>query len=202
MEKERELITSITILNYIDRVKLSEARRVRYYEKGKKLPERCKKGLGTKYTWVKVKTKYLLYDMSTNKPVIANPRSQGTPKIKMIRGQDFYSGFGHYSERITIVNAIKDFFEKDFSKIKKIKTYPLEVEFQYHDLLKTDNTGDTKMQSDLDNKRFAYEKCSLDLLKKLNKIVDDNLLYIRKLSSEFIPVELKDRKLVINIYKY
>ena len=92
-------------------------------------------------------------------------------------------------------------------KAFKKEDYPLYVEFVYFDVFNDSHSGsgaNRKIQSqDLDNLRFAYEKCSQDLLTRMRKIVDDKLTFIRKISSEFIIVDdPEDRQLYIRFFRY
>jgi hypothetical protein len=204
--KER-LIQETIIYKYINRTKLSDSRRATYYEQGKTIPKKYQDK--TKYHFKEKASKIVIFDIETNQPVIKNTKTVGTERTIPIKGNNFYSGFSHNSIRIAVVESIKGDFLKCFNKINKfdLTDYPIEVEFIYFDQLNVKTTGKIgkkKVQSqDIDNLRFAYEKCSLDLLTRLGKIVDDKLTFIRKISSEFIPVEnIEDRQLYIRFYKY
>jgi len=197
-----KIICEIIVPNYIDKIQFSAARKAKYFIKDKtKIADKYLNSIGTKYEWKNVKGKTLLHDMS-GELILSNPKAVGTPSIKPIKGNDFYSGFATPHQRIKIVETIKTSFTKHFNKIKKFNNYPLFVEFTYFDVMNFTNTKTGKKTQDLDNKRFAYEKCSLDLLKRLKKITDDDLRYVRKLSSEFIEVKSEERKLIVTFYNY
>ncbi len=197
-----KIICEIVVPNYVNKVQFSAARKAKYFIKDKtKIADKYLNGVGTNYFWKTVKGKTLLHT-SKGELVIANPKAVGTPSIKPIKGNDFYSGFASIHQRMKIVETIKTSFTKQFNKIKKFNKYPLYVEFIYFDILEETKIKSSSKVQDLDNSRFAYEKCSLDLLKKLKKITDDNLNFVRKLSSEFIPVQPNERKLIVTFYNY
>jgi hypothetical protein len=201
-------LLELTIPDFINKVEYSKARRPKYYDLAKKTPKLTKKlekGIINKeYEYRVLNNKKLLYSTKTNELVISNPKAVGTPNIKPIKGNDFYSGFATSHQRIKVVTTIKNNFTTYFKNIKPSIKYPLFIEFIYFDNMQFVNNDEGKHSQDLDNLRFAYEKCSLDLFKQLKKIVDDDLRYIRKLSSEFIPIDLsKDkRKIIIAFYEY
>jgi hypothetical protein len=193
------LITQVDIPQYITRVKIANARRPRYYEKGssKKIPKKYSNKKNFDFIPVKVGKRicYYLADLSDNSPVLANPKVAGKPKMMKIRGNDFYSGFGNPAMRSNVVNLIKEGLSPYFKDMDPIKAadYPLYLEFTYYDTIEE--------SQDLDNKRYAYEKCILDLLQKEGRIVNDNVKYIVKLSSEFVAVESEeDRCLVVKFW--
>jgi hypothetical protein len=197
-------VFKIQVNDFIDKVKLSNKQRPKYYMQGGKIPKRYLTKIGeNKLGFVKYKTqkKLILLDLQTMEPILANPKRAGEAKFIPIKGNDFYSGFSHHSVRTTVVDAIKGNFLKDFSKIKKInqKEFPLYIEFEIFDVIPFENI---KKIQDLDNKCFPYVKCGLDLMTRLGKIPDDNLLYIRKVSYEVIPCKVSERKIVITGYKY
>lgn len=193
------LIHTVDIPLYITRVKIANSRRPKYYEKGssKKVPKKYSNNKKFDFIPVKVgkRIRYYLADLSDNSPILANPKVAGTPKFMKIRGNDFYSGFGNPAMRSTVVNLIKEGLIPHFREMDPIiaADYPLYIEFTYFDIIEE--------SQDLDNKRYAYEKCILDLLQKEKKIVNDNVQYITKLSSEFVAVESEeDRCLVVKFW--
>jgi hypothetical protein len=203
--KER-LLQETIIYKYINRTKLADARRATYYEKGKTIP---KKYQTSNYEFRLKSSKLVIFDKKTNLPVIKNTQTVGTERTIPIKGNNFYAGFASEFTRLKVVESIKGDFLKYFNKLKKFNLldYPLRVEFVYFDEMNDKTTGkkgNKKIQSqDIDNLRFAYEKCSLDLLTRLGKIVDDKLTFIRKISSEFIPItNPEERQLYIRFWKY
>lgn len=204
---KEELIQETIVYKYINRTKLADARRATYYEKGKTIPKKYQDT--TKYHFKHKGSKLVIFDISTNEPVIKNTKTAGKERTIPIKGNDFYAGFASSFTRIKVVESIKGDFLKYFNKLKEFKSsdYPIRIEFIYFDLFNEKTIGKgihKKNQSqDLDNLRFAYEKCSLDLLTRLGKIVDDKLTFIRKISSEFIPIkDPEDRQLYIRFWKY
>lgn len=200
---------TIEVPNFITQVQLSAARKPIYYElKGRHaIPDSKSKHIHpngkSKFVWLNIKIgsklKVLLCDYKTSLPIIKNARSAGTAKYVQIKGNLFYSGFSHYSLRTKIIEAIKDSFRPHF-KGKVANTFPIYLEFVFHDTLRSVQGKNGNKTQDLDNLSFAYVKSGQDLMTKMKIIPDDNLLYIRKVSYEFI--DSKDKKLIINAYKY
>jgi hypothetical protein len=199
-------IQNTIIYKYINRTKLSDSRRAIYFYPGDKIP---KKYTTTDFVFKEKNNKKTLFNISTNQFVIKNPKTFGTERSIPISGNKFYAGFDHSSTRIKVIESIKSDFLKYFDKLKQFKKedYPLYIEFVYFDVFNDKHSGSgikKKIQSqDLDNLRFAYEKCSQDLLTRMKKIVDDKLTFIRKISSEFIIVDdPEERQLYIRFFKY
>lgn len=193
-----KLLAEITIPDFITKVKTSEARRAKYYTIGSKIPKKYSNFIGKKYEFRNFKTGSTIVSYLVNKKtgerLVSNPKVAGKPKYVQIKGNDFYSGFSNPAIRSNIIHKIKDSMEPYFRKVMPFKDeeYPLYIEFIYHDV---------RYQSqDLDNKRYAYEKCTLDLLQAEGKLKNDNVDYIKKLSSEYIPCNDGDRKLVIKFW--
>lgn len=193
-----KLIETITIPNFITEVKLSNSRRAKYFDVGSKIPKKYTKFIGKKYEFrnYKIGNHFvsLLTDKITGDKVIKNSKVAGKPKFKEIKGNDFYTGFGHHSIRSSIIHQIKESLEPYFRKLFPFKAndYPLYVEFIYYDV---------RFQSqDLDNKRYAYEKCTLDMLQAEGKLTNDNVDFITKLSSEFVACKEDERKLVVKFW--
>lgn len=206
MINKDDLIFTIEVPDFITQIKLCEARRPIYYEKegGKyKVPPSKLKHIGKKYEWklhkIGSKVKTLFTDIKTGLPIIKNSRVAGKPKFKMIKGNDFYSGFGSPHQRIMVITAIKDNFKKYF-KGKEVKDFPIRLEFIIYNELNVKTSKGKHQTADLDNLFYPYVKSGQDLMKTMGIIPDDNLMYIRKSSCEFI--ESVDKKLVINAYKY
>lgn len=206
MAKGRKLFAEVTIPNFILEVKLSESRRTKYFSVGAKVPkkylDKSKYGYKSGFPGVNKRVSFL-YELKSGERIIANPRIAGTPKIMRINGNHFYAGFASYMIRDKIVDTIKTsltpYFNATWWNGKKLEAnllkthYPLYLEFQYHEVRKN--------AQDIDNKRYIYEKCTLDLLQLLGIIPNDNVDYITKLSSEFFEVpEPNKRKLVIRFY--
>lgn len=208
---ENKIIGIIKIPNYITEVMLSKKRKPRYIfdEVDCNITQlkRLNKGEYKFQSALVTKTrKAICLCDSEGNPIIKNSFSVNKPKMQPISGQAFYSGFSHHSVRQKIVDEIKQSFLPYFKKLPEIKKFPIQIDFIYYDELNLRTTGSTKNKTrrkqskDVDNLRFSYEKCSLDLLTTLRKIPDDNLQFIRKISSEFIPSN--ERMLLIVIREY
>ena len=126
-------------------------------------------------------------------PIIRNARSVNTPRMKKINGQDFYAGNTRPVMRVKIVNAIKDAFRPYLRKVRKIKSFPVKLHCEFHDM-------PGRADWDLDNK-WIYCKVFQDLLVQEGKLPDDNIKFVSQAAAmEFYPVEKEeDRKLVFRI---
>jgi hypothetical protein len=207
----KELLTSIVIPNFITKVQIAKERRPIYYEKnGKiKVPESKLKHIKNgkfKYDWqfhkIGSSIKELLTDLETKLPVLKNPLVAGKSKYLQIKGNLFYSGFSHFSQRILVINAIKDDFREYFKQINEISSnnYPLEMEYIFFDEIVLKKEKGKNLSQDLDNKIYPYKKSIQDLMVSMKIIPEDTLEFIRKSSEEFI--HSMNKRLIVNIYKY
>lgn len=176
---------------------MSKKRRAKYFTPKDKLPLKYQ---NDKYEFRTTNKKTVLVLKSTGEKVIANPKVAGTPKNSTINGQKIYNGEVHKSSRNKMMNEIKDSFEPYIKKIPVITEYPIKIEVEVHDVV---FESASKQLWDLDNRTYPYIKAFQDCLKKHNKIIDDNILYItRPPAPIFIPIaDTEDRKLVFKIYK-
>lgn len=198
----------IEIPNYLRKVKLSEARKKKYYVKGKNEPVAKKYNNTEHYEWVKFKGQYFLVDVETRERVISNPRAAGTPRFITINGQKIYNGEIDKHVRNKVLSSIKDSFAPYINKLPVITEYPIRIDMEIHDTIREPSSN---ALWDVDNRAWPYIKAFQDCLtgnkdkagKKRNRqiIPDDNNLFIpRSPSPLFVPVEdEKDRKLVFII---
>ena len=187
-----ELLRELVIPLYIRRVKMSDKRRAKYYELGKKtkLP---KKYIGKKYQWkahkVGTASKVFLTDVTTGLRVIKNSKSVGTASYKVINGQYIYNQ--------TLVKEARN------------KVLPIRIEVELHYPMLADN----KKPWDIDNHFYIYQKAFQDVLvghrdKEGNArcqiiIPDDHNLFVSKPPSPLhIPVStFEERQMIFKIYK-
>ena len=202
----------IEVPKYIRKVKLSEARIKKYYEKGKKLPTAKKYTNAEKYEWKKIGNRVFLFDKETNEKVIANPKAAGTPRYITINGQKIYNGEVSKHIRNKVLSSIKDSFAPYINKLQEIdiEEFPIRIDMEVHDIIREPSSNSLW---DLDNRAWPYIKAFQDCLtgntdkkgRKRNKqiIPDDNVLFITQpCVPKFIPVDKEeDRKLVFTIRK-
>lgn len=173
------MLFEVVCPDYPTKIKLSNKRRPKYYKANskKELPKKYQDK--SKYDFKKsVKNKLVsdinLWDLNTNKKVIANPRSVGTPRYQQINGQYLYSGFSSPFTRNKIVTALHEYFmERIFkSGIKpvKIEKFPLLCKVGLYTFI-------GKADWDLSN-LWIYYKTFEDCLVKSKIIPDDSILYI------------------------
>lgn len=180
-------IIKIEIPEYITHIKLSNSRKAKYYKMTDKIPKKHKNlhidNMG-------------FYRDSLNRKVIKNSNTVGTPNIKAINGQDFYSGFLNPMIRAKIVSIMKSFFIDALKEIPPLKSsdFPIAFELELHT---TKN-----MLFDIDNK-WIYTKVILDSLRFLNIIPEDNVNFVNKAGGiSFKEIENQDdRKIIIKITK-
>jgi hypothetical protein len=201
---------TIEIPKYIRKVKLSEARKRKYYEKGKKGPVAKKYADTSKYGWKRYGSKQFLIDLETDERVVANPRAAGTPRYMAVNGQKIYNAEASPHVRSKVMSDIKKSFAPFINKLDPIDldSFPINISLEIHDVI-TDE-GNNQLW-DVDNRSMPYIKAFQDCLtgnkdkdgKNRNKqiIPDDHVLFITQPPlPKFIPVENEDdRKLVFTI---
>jgi len=194
----------IQIPNYITHVQLAKSRRARYYTR--EWVE--KKNLPKKYQNRKLygfNKEGILISKLTGEKVIANPKTVGTPRLKKINGQDFYSGGNVPIQRYQMVNAIKEYFREEIRKalkdapIKKIPQhwFPIQMELSFY-------LPEPKQLFDVDNNSWIYNKVILDSLVDVGVIPNDTCDLVRKAGGGeycFIPEDVQ-RRLIIRLSPY
>jgi hypothetical protein len=129
-------------------------------------------------------------------PIVANPRTAGTPKFKKINGQELYAGNIPPILRSIMIGQMKDFFRPYFMSVFPIQDnqFPILVELEIHAPV-----GDNNF--DIDNLAWVYTKVILDILVETEVIPDDKAVYVNKSGGcQYFPVETDDdRKMVVII---
>lgn len=197
---------TIEIPEYIRQVKLSQSRKAKYLEVGKKLAKKYQDK--NKYDFRPYGPKLYLFNLETGERVIANPKAAGTPRIITINGQKIYNGEIHSHVRNKILSEIKTSFVPYIEKLDPIHAsmLPLACILEIHDVVSTPLW-------DVDNRSYPYVKAFQDVLTgnkdkngiPRNKVIleDDNVLFITQSPApRFIPVEKEsERKLVFILSK-
>lgn len=197
----------VEIPDYIRKIKVSNARNKKYYEKGKKEPVSVKYKDRTLYDYVPFAgSKSYLIEKKTGERVIANPKAAGTPNVVTINGQSLYNGAVSKHLRSKILSDIKESYTPYINQMDVIEKYPIVIKMEIHDVI-----YESTSLWDVDNRSWPYIKAFQDCLtgnkdklgnKKCKQIIpDDNILYVTTPPSpKFIPVsDPKDRKLVFII---
>lgn len=197
----------VVIPKYIRRVKLSESRRTKYYELGKKIPKSAKYRDMSKYEYREIKgykKRRFLVDKATGERVIANPRAAGTPNYVVINGQKIYNGEVAGPIRNKMMKEIKAFMAPFIAELDPITDFPIRINMEIHDVIKEDGYSFW----DVDNRAWPYIKAFQDCLTgdrgNYRKIIeDDHMMYITQPPIPlFVPVSnSEDRKLVFTITK-
>jgi hypothetical protein len=185
----------LTIPKYIKHIQISKSRRKKYYhttaslKKSKKIQEGLSKGI---YSWRIINGKTTLVD-ENKLPIIANPKSYGTPNIIKINGQDsLYDK--HLLGKIKL--EMVDFFNPFFENLEiKENDLPIKVNYEIHGVVYDKNPWD------LDNRASIYRKVLQDII-KTKMIGDDNVLFLTSYEVNFVPIENEeDRKIIVEITK-
>lgn len=172
-----ELLATVTIPEYIRVLKTTESRRATYYKEGEKIPMKYQNTMGKDCHWMfiaKKKGKYLVD--ADGDLIVKNINSQGTPRYKIINGQDLHALTLQDYERAKIVSAIKEQMVPHIEKLDVITKYPLRILCELHDTymdmvhVKTDGTPKI-VDWDVDNRGLFYCKTFPDVLSGSPKIM-------------------------------
>lgn len=220
---DKELIAEVIIPKYIRKVQVSGNRRPSYYKQGEKLPLKYSSKLAIDYQWIRFKNGKVLLCNANQEPIVKNPTSAGTPKYKIINGQDLHALTLQDYERSKIITVIKLQMIPEVEKLDIINDYPIIIEAELYDTFEDMELLSTKgkvkdIRYDIDNRFLMYGKTFPDVLSGcLSRdndtgdmvctskpiIADDNRRYItNSMGCLFYPIEnTEERKLVFKIYK-
>jgi hypothetical protein len=170
-----------------------------------------KKYQNTDYIFNKEK---ILINALTKEKVVKNSKTAGKERKIKISGQDIWTGINCHL-RSKMAKDLKHFFYDAIKHIDFIgeENYPIGVYMEFYDKIED--------CADIDNLQFIYRKTLHDALSgnvefvknkdgkfipdRENypaKIKDDNLYVIRKMETEFFPIdEEEEPKLIIKLYK-
>jgi hypothetical protein len=216
-----ELLAEVTIPKYVRQIMTTKSRGTKYYEFGmKKRPKTKYKSPTFDYlpfnvirNGKKTVVKFLA-NVSTGEKVIANPKTKGTPKYKIINGQDLHTLRLEDYERSAIIRAIKAQMIPIVNSLDRIKKFPLRILCEIHDTI-DDELIASDPDWDVDNRMAFYSKVFQDvlsgckstesgILKTTTKqiIPDDHRGFITQSPTPlFVPIEdSENRKLVFKIY--
>lgn len=193
MKDKEKYHHSLDVVNFIEEVELSKKRRPKYYDRKSKIPNKYS---DKDYDFDKNGT---LIHVETGTKVVKNTRSVGTPNIKKINGQYFWTG-AHPHIRRKIKRDMANFFYEHMKDIPQVpeNAYPIGVRIDLYDVM--------EQGSDLDNFIYLYRKVIHDVLSADEMdhepiIIDDSKLYIQDIPTRFYPIDNhEERKLYIEIY--
>lgn len=119
----------LDIDSFIEKIKLSEKRRPQYFKGITKYP---KKYRSEDY---EIDKNGILIHVETGEKVIKNIRTVGTPNVKMITGQYFWTG-AHPHIRRKIKREMSEFFYKYMKDIPMVREhqYPIGVRIDLYDV--------------------------------------------------------------------
>lgn len=179
---------TITIPQFKEEVKLSKARRKKYFKRTDKIPEKYK---GDGFEFKRHGRENHLFDKLNKEFVVKNPIAAGTPNVMRISGNEIYARM-HERKRMAIVRAIKKDMKPHLPKQLGLKI-PIMIDIDIYTTPKYCNW-------DLDN-LWIYNKCFQDLLVDEGLLKEDNILHITKAGApRYIPVERDiDRKMVFKL---
>lgn len=169
-------------------------------------------------TQSKSKSKDIVFNIQTGEREVSNPTQAGTPKIHIIKGQDFYVGLNEFV-RVKVVDEIKAFYYEKFKNIdsdtqsrlygKLNDAAPLVLHLNIYDTLTSygAKTSDVRGNRwDVGNKGLPYIKTFSDFITQgyedFNRILeDDDKMHICSEVVEYTPVASEDeRKIVFSLY--
>lgn len=193
-EKKIKYFYEFDVHKFIEEIQLSKKRRPQYYKRNCKLPKKY-----SDYDAFIYGKDDVLVEVETGTKVIKNSRAVGTPNIKKINGQYFWTGANPHIRR-KIKREMSEFFLKYMENIPVVKKdqYPIGVRIDLYDVV---DRG-----SDLDNFIYLYRKVLHDVLTANEMdhkaiIIDDSKIYIQDIPTKFYPIDSHDdRKLHIEIY--
>lgn len=179
-------IFRIEIPNYITHVQLSKARRKKYYKKGNKIP---KKYQNAQFGYNKLG---ILIENKSSLPIVANPRTAGTPRFKKINGQEIYTGNLPPMLRSIMIKEMKTYYRSQITKKIKILK-PCKLVIDIHNAIGAGN-------QDLDNMSWLLVKVIQDVLVELRILPEDNVTVIKGYEVNFVPIDEKEqRKLTVKL---
>lgn len=181
-------LLKIEIPQYITHVRLSKSRRAKYYTVNmrRKLPKKYK---NANYGY---NSKGVLINLLTKEPVIANPKTVGTPREKKINGQEIYSGNVPPTIRSIIVREMKQFYKQFIPSTHKIRE-KCKIKLEIFNAIGVGN-------QDLDNMSWIILKVVQDVLVEKQVLPEDNILVVDNLEIQFHPIDSEEnRKLVITV---
>lgn len=154
------------------------------------------------------KVKYYVINNKTGEKVVSNPSQEGTAKYQIIKGQDFYSGFDHFSMRNKVVEELKKYYYNNIDKnVNFLSKLPIRLSITLYDTLDNERQINKAEGSkfDVGNKVYPYMKTFSDFIsqdyKDFKKIIeDDDKLNIFSEEANFLPILNKeDRKMVVKL---
>lgn len=174
----------ITIPQYIEEVKFSDARRKHYWRSTDKLPAYVKERLAAGiYVWKTVKLtnkkERRIYDVREKQYAVKNIQTAGTPNVRQIAGNYIYSGTAEHV-RMKMIDTIKECFRKYLPSTISLH-WPVKLEAHLYAPPRFCNW-------DLDN-LWIYIKAFQDLLVEQHLVPDDSILYItRSTGFQYTPI--------------
>lgn len=203
----KELIYEIVMPDFPRTVKLSDARRAKYFKPTDKLSlkylKKDKLGsvvdmnitpnvgndnkgriheLDSNFIWkehklTKKRIERRLYDLTTKDYIVKNPSVAGTPNIEIINGQKMYNGDYHPHTRDKIMKVIHEYMIPFLQGFEPITEYPLIIDGFMYDKGKTCEISKGRM-FDIDNRQFCYNKAFQDMLQYCGIIKQDDFEHI------------------------
>lgn len=189
------LIQSVVIPNYADKVQTARAIRPIYYVsatsnvKGKKkIPQSFLNS--PKYGF---DSKGILIDLATGEPKLANPKKAGNPRYWVVNFQDVWNQNIVKVQRAVIVHKLEDLFRPHIQKFNKVTKFPVEICTIIYD---------SKCPVDISNRGGIYTKIIEDLLVREGIIPNDTIEYVNCSGRiKFIEVDEEDKRMEIRIYE-
>lgn len=185
----KQLLHTIEIVPYPDKVLLSKVRRPVYYNIKNATKTQLDK-VGAKFYF---NEKQLLINGDTLQPIVKNKRTVGKPRYWKVNFQQIWNQAITKQARANIIHKLEDLVRPSISKCPVINVFPLAVELIIYD---------TGIRQDVHNRGVVYHKVFADLLQQLGKIPNDTSEYINEAGrTVFIKVENESEvRMFYNIY--
>lgn len=188
-----ELITSVVIPDYPDKILTANARRSIYYINGSsKVKGRTNIPPSfldpNKYYFDKLG---VLINKKTGQPQLANPQLAGKPRYWVVNFQDIWNQNLGKQQRAMRIDKLKDVLRPYIKKLTPITEFPIEVSIIIYD---------THCPVDISNRGAIYTKVVEDLLVKEGIIPDDSIQYVN-CSGRTKFISVADKKMEIRITK-
>jgi len=170
MTDDKKLIAEVEIRDYPRRILKSKKRNPKYFKRTDSMPKNKLSKIGIDYEWqpfvrtVKGKPQKVDYlvEIDSQKRVIKNTLTAGTPSYLIINGQRLHQLTLADYDRSTIINKLKQVMCMAVANLEPITVKPLIIEGELHDNYYDEYSINADW--DMDNRELFYNKTFQDVL--------------------------------------
>lgn len=193
--------------NYPEEIKLSNARRKKYWKAGQKLTDALQKKFDeSKVVYKQHKSgDILLWDKETNEFILKNPKAVGTPRIEKINGQIVWqSGGGNEWKIRKLKDYLSEWFRPGIARRLPEQIFTpspdIFIHFEYIFFFPFQERHPETYQDYL-NHAYIRSKVFEDTLVDMGVIPDDSPRYLRGGYCRYVNVPSEeDRRLEVKIH--